>query len=78
MHEDKRVSPRGPFLIGLAIGLGVALVIFIRQKGAYEAEIDRMKSDLEYTTKRVAEDHAQLADDQKKLAELDKLKTEKK
>jgi hypothetical protein len=59
--EARHMSPRGAFFIGLALGLGVAFIIFARQKTGYEGEIDKMKHDLELTTKMVAEDHAELA-----------------
>jgi len=76
--DAKNMSPRGSFFVGLVLGLGLAFIIFTRQKTTYEGDIDKMRHELELTTNRVAEDHAQIAEFNRKLEELSKSKDEKK
>ena len=58
--ENKMVSPRGAFFVGLSLGLGVAVVLFVIQTERLKNEVNHLREDVMFEHKKWSADHGAL------------------
>jgi hypothetical protein len=55
--ESKIVSPRGAFFVGLSLGLGVAIVLYVFQTERLKNEVNHLREDVLLEHKKWANEH---------------------